>query len=250
MPYINYDGREIYFEIIKSKRKTLGIKVGLEEGVVVRAPKNARKSDIVEAIKENSKWIAKKLDKLEEVEPLPPPKSFENGEELLYLGQSYPLEIIRDEANKINKEIEIYLKKGKFYICINSCRNKSGVENKESEREKIKRYLEKWYRKEASKVIGERVDLYSKELGLFPNNVRIKKQKKRWGSCSNMDNLNFNWKLIMAPLKIIDYVIIHELIHLKHPNHSDVFWEETRKIFPDYKKCQEWLRVYGRTLTF
>ena len=81
------------------------------------------------------------------------------------------------------------------------------------------------------------------------NKIYIRDQKTRWGSCSSKGNLNFNWRLIMAPLFIMDYIVVHELAHLVHPNHSRDFWKLVKKIVPDYKEKKEWLKIYGNSLS-
>jgi len=105
-----------------------------------------------------------------------------------------------------------------------------------------------WYRNHADQKIRERVKKYQKQIGEEPNSIKVKKQKKRWGSCSSKRNLNFNWKLIMAPMSVVDYLVVHELSHLKYPNHSKEFWQLVEAVIPNYEEKQEWLRVNGRKL--
>ncbi|MFW6026541.1 MAG: M48 family metallopeptidase, partial [Candidatus Woesearchaeota archaeon] len=119
----------------------------------------------------------------------------------------------------------------------------------ENRREKIKENIISWYRERADKKIKERVNKYKDKIGIEPNNVKVKKQKKRWGSCSSKGNLNFNWKLIMAPMSIVNYIVVHELTHLKYSNYSQDFWQLIETIIPDYEERQEWLRINGRKLT-
>jgi predicted metal-dependent hydrolase len=116
-------------------------------------------------------------------------------------------------------------------------------------RENIRQAFISWYREHADKKVKERVEKYKNMIGVNPNRVRVKKQKKRWGSCSSRGNLNFNWKLIMAPMEIIDYLVVHEMAHLIYPNHSRDYWELVETIIPDYKERQEWLRINGNRLT-
>lgn len=113
---------------------------------------------------------------------------------------------------------------------------------------KVKENLEKWYREEAREYLYNRTAYYGKILGEYPENIRIKEQKTCWGSCSSKRNLNFNWKLLMAPLEILDYVVVHELCHLKYMNHSRDFWNCVGEILPDYAVRRQWLKENGRFL--
>ncbi|MEA1992789.1 MAG: M48 family metallopeptidase, partial [Euryarchaeota archaeon] len=117
-------------------------------------------------------------------------------------------------------------------------------------RTKIRQALINWYRSHAKKKILERVEKYQSKIGVTPAKVRVKKQRKRWGSCSTRGNLNFNWRIIMAPMSLVDYVVVHELVHLTHPNHSREFWGMVASVLPDYDERRERLRIKGNRLEF
>jgi predicted metal-dependent hydrolase len=117
-----------------------------------------------------------------------------------------------------------------------------------SDHEKMRRAMEKWYRKKADRIINDRVGVYIDKIGKEPKIVKVKEQKRRWGSCTSKGNLYFNWRCIMAPPPIIDYIVIHEMSHLVHPNHSKRFWQKVESILPDYKKRRKWLRDNGLRL--
>lgn len=149
----------------------------------------------------------------------------------LYLGKDYPLQVRIGQKNIIEFS-------DKFYF---------GLPNIE----KSEFYLESWYKQQARKIILERVYLYSTRFGLRFNSVTVGKvaATTRWGSCSSDKNLNFNWKLIMAPLSVIDFVVVHELAHLSELNHSRSFWENVRKMLPLYREYRTWLKRNGHLLT-
>lgn len=105
-----------------------------------------------------------------------------------------------------------------------------------------------WMIDKAEELIKKRTDEYSKVIGVNYNNIRIKNTKTRWGSCSSKCNLNFNYRIIMAPEKVMDYIIVHELCHLKHMNHGKQFWETVALYMPDYKNHKDWLKVNGMKL--
>lgn len=106
----------------------------------------------------------------------------------------------------------------------------------------------KWVKNYAKVYIIKRVTLLAKEYNFTFNKISIREQSTRWGSCSSQKNLNFNWKLILAPSYILDYVIIHELAHTIQMNHSKAFWDIVEEIIPNYRDCRKWLRTYGNTL--
>jgi len=147
----------------------------------------------------------------------------------LYLGRPYPLELGINQKNIIEFS-------DKFYL---------GSTNKKY----AKQYLTSWYRQQARKIITERVNHYSRISGLHFQSVKITTAETRWGSCSSEKNLNFNWKLIMAPLPVIDYVVAHELAHLEELNHSRNFWGKVRKMYPLYRQYRTWLKRNGSMLT-
>lgn len=109
--------------------------------------------------------------------------------------------------------------------------------------------LENRYRKAAKEYIPSRVFYFQKQIGVTPGKIVIRDQKTRWGSCSGNQTLSFNYRLMFAPPCILDYVIVHELCHIKHMNHSDSFWAEVEKILPDYKEKRNWLKQHGQELT-
>jgi predicted metal-dependent hydrolase len=104
-------------------------------------------------------------------------------------------------------------------------------------------------RQDAARIIKERVAFYSAQLRLFPEKISIRDQRRRWGSCSaRTGSVNFCWRLVMAPVEVLDYVVIHELSHLRHPDHSPEFWAHVAQFVPDYKARRKWLRVNGSQL--
>ena len=107
---------------------------------------------------------------------------------------------------------------------------------------KLRELLVNWYLTEGGKLIKERISIYSKKLNLYPESITLKEQKTSWGTCSSIGNIYINWKILLAPLDIIDYVLVHELCHLKHMNHSKEYWALVGTIFPDYKEKRNYLK--------
>ncbi len=147
---------------------------------------------------------------------------------------------------KIKEVRSLYFKleldSNKFMVYINS-----GI-LKEKREVIIKDNLEKFYKEKAVKVLKERTDYYSNILKVAPKNIVIKNQKTLWGSCSSKGNINYNYKIVMAPLKILDYIVVHELCHLVHMNHSKDFWQLVESIIPDFKERRNWLKENGYKL--
>ena len=114
----------------------------------------------------------------------------------------------------------------------------------------VKKVIEQFYRKKAEEVIHDRLQFFNEHYQFRYNRVTLRNQKTRWGSCSSRGNLNFNWRLIMAPIEVIDYVVAHELCHLKEMNHSSRYWALVEQAIPDYKKYRKWLKDNHYLLTF
>jgi len=242
MQQIKLGNQLINYKIIRSNRKTMGIIVDNESNLIVRSPKNTAETKIEKVLKKKTSWILSKLKEMDKIKPAPKEKEFMSGEKLTYLGRRYRLEVSPAETS--NTEVKLY--QGKFIIDYPEKLKKDD----EQRREEIRDALIEWYREHAKEKINERVEKYKIKLDVEPNNVVVKKQKKRWGSCSSKGNLNFNWRIILAPMSIVDYLVVHELTHLLHDNHSREFWATVGSIIPDVKAKREWLKVNGRRLSF
>lgn len=237
MGFLEFKNKTIEYNVIRSKRrKTVGIIIDPEQGVVVRVPENLAKDKIKELVKSKVNWIINKQKLLEDI---PKAKKFVDGEELIYMGKNHILKVIMtDKVSKVNVD----LREDKFLIKVPVNLSEKNY------RDEAKKEVIAWYKLHAKIKIDERVAYYAPKLDVEPNHIRIKEQKTRWGSCSSLGNLNFNWKIIIAPVPIIDYLVVHELAHLRHHNHSNKFWDLVETIIPDYRERKEWLRVNGKNL--
>ncbi len=195
---------------------------------MVRANQSLPEGAIAEFVESKRAWISKTLKFNEAYRRLYSPKKFMHGEKFLYLGKEFSLHL---EKGK-NKKTE--LKEGAVLIMLpDFIKNPTNY---------IQSKLVYWYKSQSNKVLNERVDLYSRMLDVQAQNMRIRTLKRAWANCSRHGVLTFSWRLIMAPLHIIDYVVVHELAHRIHHNHSPRFWRQVEKIIPDYKVCKKWLR--------
>lgn len=212
-------------EVIRSlKRSTISIQVLANGKIKVTVPYFIPHSKIQKILKEKEDWIKKRQLYLR-ISGL----KKEDKDTFLYLGKPYSLILRPGQKNIIEFEDRFYL----------ASTNKKFA----------KTYMTSWYRQQARKLISERVKQHAKLLNLQYHSVMITSAETRWGSCSSDKHLNFNWKLIMAPLEVIDYVVCHELAHLKELNHSRMFWETVRKMFPLYRQYRTWLKRHGNELT-
>ena len=182
---------------------------------------------IEELIESKRKWIYTNLAEWEDLNATRVNREFINGEGFLYLGRSYRLQLVDDQ------DVDIKLKDG--YFCVRS--GEDGIGSAE--------VFKEFYRQKGRERIPERVALYEAPLGVSADSIRVQELQNRWGSCTPQGGLCFHWKSMMAPLSVLDYIVVHELSHLKHPNHTAEFWNEIDKVMPDYHDKKEWLRVNG-----
>ncbi|MCS5591963.1 MAG: M48 family metallopeptidase [Gammaproteobacteria bacterium] len=213
------------YQIIRSKRKTLSLQINQNAELIIRAPLRLPEKDIQAFVVEKSSWISKKQ---EEVESRVSQKyHFEDGEMFLYLGNTYPLAIsLGTNSLSFNGEV--------FELNVN-CADASTA-------------FRGWYKLKFRDIAVPRIDYFANKYSLQFHDVRLKAQKTLWGSCSSDNNLNFNYLLMMAPMSVIDYVIVHELSHTIHKNHSSDFWGLVEAILPEYKQAKKWLKENGHKL--
>lgn len=229
---INLNGKELDYSLKRSSRKTISIIIKNTGQIIVACPLETPLTYIEKVLIRKAGWIVKKLAEIRE-NPIPVlEKSFDNGDVFYYLGEPYKLKIVRDVGP------EICLKDGLMILQIPEA----------PDRIKIKSFLKHWYISKATELLEQRIKIYSLSIGVSPKKLAVREQKTRWGSCSTKGNINLNWKLIMSPLQVIDYVVVHELCHMKEMNHSRKFWELVECIMPDYKVYKKWLKDNGYTL--
>lgn len=225
-----------YTLVRKARLKNLCITVFLDNKIIVKASKTLPVSKINDFIRDKDKWIKDKLDYNKRFIKPYIPKKFDEGEQFLYLGLSYSL-VLNGSKRK-----EILLRDNLLIFSIPlQYRNRVDY---------IAAQLVKWYKVLAYKKFLERISFYEQILKLNISDLRIKNLKRTWGSCTKKGVLTFSWRLIMAPVHIIDYIVVHELCHLIHHNHSAKFWGKVGSIIPNYKQCKKWLIVNENKMRF
>jgi predicted metal-dependent hydrolase len=238
MSCIQYGNKTIFFNVERSnRRKTVGIYIDPERGVIVRSPRFLRIDNIKEIVRKRARWIIAKQEFLKNHSHLlGSVKEFVSGEAFPYLGKQYRLKVVKSSTEK---EEECKLVNGRFLVEVN--RDLKG----ESVKRNVKKALIQWYVAHAEEKIPERIKLYSRQIGKWPERIEIKNHKRRWGSCSPGGVIRFNWKIVMTPVTIVDYVIVHELCHLIYHHHSSQFWQKVQTIIPDYTKRRNTLKEYS-----
>lgn len=226
-------GQSIDIERIVTKRRNMAIKVFPDGRVKIYAPSRYPASACATFLESKKEWI-KKHNLLGVEKQRRTQKNYQTGELHLYMGMSFPLD--KKWKNGIKKP-SVQLEENALVVCL-----------PEEGQPAIKEILEKWYRVQAKEVFLARLAHYTAITGLKPNRVTIKAQKTRWGSCSGKKNLNLNWHCIKAPIEIVDYVIVHELCHLVHMNHSTEFWNLVRQMMPDFEWRRKWLKNNGSAI--
>ena len=230
--YIDSNG---FVAEIKRTSRTKSASITVEEGnVCVVVPRSLENERITKLLKDKNRWIKEKIALHREAQPKST-KQFVSGESFPYLGRNYRLKVHQGNYQPIK------LTNGRFAITL-----RVGTENPDL----IQDSLLSWYKQHADLKLTEKVKRYAKIMGVAYASVGLKTYKSRWGSCSTEGDITFNWKIIMAPNRIVDYVVIHELCHLIHHDHSPKFWREVERIMPNYAECKDWLKVNGASLEF
>lgn len=216
------------YKVVYSRRKTLTITVERDRSVVVTAPEGTSPEKIRQVVESRKLWIFEKTHHARKHHPLPHPpgKELVTGESLPYLGRNYRIELVEGGG-----EIQF---EQKFIVPRTLAKNSPE--------------FRRWYMARAEEKILPRVAMHAKSLGVTYKEAKIGDGKYRWGSCTPNDNVIFNWRLIKAPMSVIDYVVVHELAHLIEPNHTPRFWNIVRAQSPTMEKARAWLQKHGELL--
>ncbi|MCJ7514884.1 MAG: M48 family metallopeptidase [Dehalococcoidia bacterium] len=208
------------------------LEISRRTGLTVIVPSSYNMRGLPGLLKSKERWISKNLARFQ-TQPPPTPEKLKSGDTVPYLGRD--LKLVQQEDHQVDS---IILEGNRLAISPDLFHN--GL---------LEPALEQWYRTEAARLITERADRFSAQMGIDYRRVGIRGQKTRWGSCSRKKNLSFNWKLIMAPEPVVEYVIIHELLHLREMNHSRKFWELVARYCPGWREHKKWLKQHEADLT-
>ena len=226
------EGNGFIAEVIRTSRiKTADVRV--EDGAVsIIVPKVLECERINQILNDKRQWIKNKIHLHREALPINA-KDYVSGESFSYLGRNYRLKVSSGHFAPVK------LIQGRLVVT---------APNGSEQPHMIRNALVRWYRCRAEVKLQEKSKRYAAIIGVEPAGVGIKTFKSRWGSCSSKGKIDFNWKIIMAPNRIVDYVVVHELCHLKNHDHSPQFWKQVERVIPDYLDCKEWLKVNAGVL--
>lgn len=217
--------RDISYNLSRSQRKTASIYIERDGQVSVKVPAGISQEKINDILEKKRVWIYKGLAQWRVLNASKVHREFVNGEGFMYLGRSYRLKLVEKQKEAL------ILKEGHFLLRVN------GLSPQVTFKE--------FYREKGLPKLKARVRYFEGKMGIKVNDVRVMELKNRWASCSAGKRINFHWKCLMAPLPVIDYIIVHEMAHILHRNHTAAFWNEIDKVLPKYREQVEWLRRNG-----
>jgi len=228
------EGQTISYTVRRSPRaRHIRLEISTKTGLTVVIPKSHRLVQVPDLLRSKKRWVLDKLRKYGEVRLPSHQNELKTGDVIPYLGRNLEL-IVRINCAEPDS---VHLEKNRIIV------------NLTSRNPRLNLALEGWYRRQAEKLIGQQVELLCSRLGVSYGRLTIRQAKTRWGSCSQKGNLNFNWRLIMAPEPIIDYIIIHELAHLKELNHTKRFWQLVAEYCPRWREHRRWLKDHEAKLS-
>jgi len=218
--YLEFD----YTHIIKPKLKNIYIQVS-KNGEVILKSSPYRKKEAVKLLEQKKEWVIKSVEKVKN--RVSKENRYINEGSIFYLGKKYPLFFYKQDCKKtyllFDKKEFKYFYKDTFIDC--------------------EKRVEEFYKKEAKKIFNDRIKLYSDKLSLYPKEIKFRKTKRRLVCCMGDNTLSFNYLCVKLALEEIDYIIVHELSHIKHKNHSKEFWKQVAKEFPDFKKIRSFITL-------
>ncbi|MGB8648873.1 MAG: SprT family zinc-dependent metalloprotease [Anaerolineae bacterium] len=216
------------YRIVYSQRKTIGVSVERDASVIVRAPIGASEDEIRQAIEGKRFWLYQKIRHKQKYPGHAVRKEFVTGESILYLGRNYRLRLTDERISNVQFHSAFYISR--------------------AQRPQAAQLLREWYIRRAEEKLPSKAKAFAEALGVTFNRILISNLKVRWGSCTPKSNLNFNWRIMKAPIFVIDYLIVHELAHLLESNHTPRFWNIVSVQAPRYEAAREWLKENGNVL--
>ncbi len=227
--------RDIEYHLLPgADRQTTDIVIERNGIITVRPPLKMTPGQVDETVFSKRMWIYRNLSEWRELNSTRVAREWVNGESFPYLGSQYRLLLVNGQDEPLK------LKDGRF------CLLRSIIET--GDKEAPYQVFENFYKQKGLNRLVKRVVYFASKVGVSPGKVQIKEIGYRWASCLKNGDLHFHWKCLMAPLTIIDYIVVHELCHLHHRDHSLAFWNEVDKVLPDYRERKEWLRLRGAEL--
>lgn len=217
---------DLDINLIKSKRKTISIHIERDGSVSARIPENISDEDIYKVLKSKEYQIHKNLAQWSQLNQTKVDREYVNGQSFLYLGRNYRLQIVDEKIDSL------VFNKGCFQLS-------------KHKKNQAREFFIDFYKEKLKEKLQPILKNYIGQLDVKPKEIKIMELQNRWASCTTKGNVNFHWKCAMAPIDVLNYIVIHELTHLIHPNHTKDFWNELDKILPNYDKQVHWLKTNG-----
>ena len=231
---LQYGTTTIEYEIVYAERRTLAIHVHPDLRVTVEAPSHTTSEVIEERVHNRAAWILRQQRNFARYGFDQPPREYVSGETHYYLGRQYRLKVLQSATSRESARMS----RGRILVYVQDTQD----------RERVKHLLQEWYRKQAKRVFQERLDEWYPKVARFGidySELAVRRMKSRWGSCTPSGKITLNLKLIQVPKVCIDYVIVHELAHRKHPNHSSEFYTLLDKVMPDWRERKQRLIAFA-----
>ncbi|MRX73639.1 DUF45 domain-containing protein [Bacillus lacus] len=229
-----YSGETISFTIQYKKRSSVGIYIDGYGNVEVHAPKGTEDAAVLRLLEEKWSYIQHKIKENKARLLGPQVKQYEQGESFLYLGKACSLKVSHDPQ----QQDTVRLEGEELHVIVTQL-----------EEEKIKQALKRFYYQQCKALVEKRISVHQKHFKTKPRSIRITDSKTTWGTCDSGLRLTFNWRLAMAPPRVLDYVVVHEMCHMVHLNHDRSFWRLVGKLIPDYKEDESWLAMSSWKMT-
>jgi predicted metal-dependent hydrolase len=234
---VQFGRTTIEYHVRRSRRRhTVAVSIHPEVGVLLTAPTDVPLSRLNAVVHRKARWILERLQRVNHIERHLPAREFVSGESYRYLGRSYRLKVVPKARAGHPVLVGGWLRVPVHAVNGSDCTVA------------VRRSLESWYREHAALRLPERVAQWAPVVGVAEPRVVIRGQQRRWASCDARGVVRFNWRIIQAPMRLVDYVVVHELTHLKHEDHARQFWASLGRTLPDYDRRREELRRVGATL--
>lgn len=223
---------DLTFELRRSERRTtIGIMIGRMGELILSAPADCPLDLVESAAREKYRWIYTKLTQKEMLFRMPPPQTFIDGEGFCYLGRSYRLRLISVSADDTDTP-PLSLQRDRFLL-------------RRDEVQRGEEHFMRWYVVQGREWLEQRIAAFVHRVDARPRGIKVQELGYRWGSCSQSDMLYFHWRTMLLPPPIIDYIVVHELVHLHERRHDRAFWLRMERAMPDYAARKRWLAENG-----
>lgn len=226
---------EFEYQVKRStRRRTVSLEVR-DARLLVRAPPGVSERELARLVQRKGSWVRSKIRAQQQLLAAIPEYHYVTGESLPWLGSTLTLDVTEAPAGRAERrgdQLRVGLSR----------------RSRQPAREQARRLVQSWYRDEALRLLTEKTHRLTARLGLRCTGVNVRATRSKWGHCTSRGAIQYNWQIVLAPESIVDYLVAHEVCHLRHHNHSRAFWQLVEQVCPDYRELRDWLKASGRTL--